>query len=632
MEANGQRESKPNKQSSLADLLHISPAAVSLYYELAAEPSPYLKAEIEEQHGLSVKKADQYLSELQTCGLVRRNPDETYEAVAPIEAVLMALTRVRALLRQLQTDFPNRLESGIPGLNVKVKKEVDTLPYQLETLRTNIDKSLDTAFERFRGKVHAIQTAPSFESFATNLQTQLLAEVDERMMETRNQLNDFESIDAFINVLNKLKNDVFDIVNISLSDMREQSFRLHELDEFRETLVELWNVTPSIVEEHLADFEQEISILEASLGDLMETKYRLGAFKGVIENFAQDHIMTAIKHLKSNFQVSLTEAIQDLLQEAQERFEEVAKAAHQEFEKLREQLAAWVQNALNIAFSEVIQRNQKASTNLADRLAELTYTFQQQFADGLEDSVKKVSLQARELDAQLAEVPDILDQIRSQEFSPLLDQMVVQSERHLTKITHDIPKTFTEWRNEYIQATNAQITSLLQEAEGNLSLATQSVNQFWRRSKESEPTAFDLYQFVAGEKDFQSQMASQIARARSQLFIILPRSIRLKIKLLRMIPREVRVRIVVADTPASKAVQSLQRIADKHSNFQIRHDPRGDIWGVIHDSEQIILGNTSKGVANVIGISSSHEDHVELLRTIMETRWLHARSFSTKIG
>jgi hypothetical protein len=630
MDANEHQESGLSKKPSLAELLNVSPPAVTLYFELAAEPNSYPKAEIQENHGLSEKKTDQYLSELQTCGLVRRNPDETYEAVAPVEAVMIALTRVRDLLRQLQTDFPERIETSIPEIDVSVKKEVEILPYQLETVRTKIDQSLDLAFEGFRGKAHTLQSTPTFEAFAENLQTQLLSEVDERIMETRNQLNDFETIDAFINVLNKLKNDVFDIVNISLSDMREQSFRLHELDDFRETLKELWNITPSVVEEHLAEFEQEMSALEASLGELMETKYRLGAFKGVIENFARDHIMTAVKRLKSNFQVSLTEAIQDHLKEVQERFEEVSKVAHQEFDKLREQLAEWVRNALDLAFSEVIQRNQKATTELADRLAVLTQFFKEKFAVGLEDSVKKVRLQARELDTQLAQVPDILDQLRNQEFTPQLDQMVAQSERHLTKITHDIPKAFEEWRTSYIRATNTQISSLLQEAEGHVSLATQSVNQFWRRSKESESTAFDLYQFVVGEKEFHSYMASQIARARSHLFIILPRAIRVKVKLLKMIPSNVQVRLVVADTLATKMVQSIQRLAEKNSNFQVRHDPRGDIWGVIHDSEEILLGNTSKGTGNVVGIASSHEDHVDLLRSIMETRWLHARSLSVK--
>ncbi len=630
MEVNRQHESEPTKRPSLAELLHVSPYAVSLYFELAAESIPYAKTEIQENQGLTAKKASEFLNELQTCGLVRRNPDETYEAVAPIEAVMIALTRVRDLLRQLRNDFPERIETGVPRIEATLRKEVETLPYQLEALRTNIDRSMDAAFESFRGIAHTLQSSTTFEAFAGDLQAQLLSEVDERMMETRNQLNDFESIDSFINVLNKLKNDVFDIVNISLSDMREQSFRLHELDDFRETLIELWNVTPSIVEEHLAEFEQEMSLLEASLGELMETKYRLGAFKGVIENFARDHIMTAVNRLKADFQVSLTEAIQDHLKEAQERFEEVAKVAHHEFDKLREQLAEWVHNALNLAFSEVIQRSQKASTNLADRLADLTQTFQQRFTTGLDDSVKKVKLQARELDTQLAQIPDILDQLRDQQFTPQLDQMIVQSEHHLTKITHDLPKSFSEWRNGYIRSANAQISSLLQEAEGHVSIATQSVNQIWRRSKESEPTTFNLYQFVIGEKEFQSYTASQIARARSQLFIILPRAIRLKVKLLNMIPSDVRVRIVVADPPASKTVQSIQRIAAKNSNFQVRHDPRGDIWGVIHDSEEIILGNTSKGTANVVGIASSHEDHVVLLRTIMETRWLHARALSSK--
>jgi predicted transcriptional regulator len=630
MEANQQAESDVNKHPSLADLLHVSQPAIGLYFELATEQSPSSMDEIQENHRLSSKKADQYLTELQTCGLVRRNPDESYEAVAPVEAVMIALTRVRDLLRQLRTDFPERIETGIPGIDVSVKKEVEKLPYQFEKLRTNLENTLDTAFEGFRGKAQAIQASPAFEVFTDELQALLLSEVDERMMETRNQLNDFESIEAFINVLNQLKNDVFDIVNISLSDMREQSFRLHELESFRETLIELWNITPSVIEEHLADFEQEMSVLEASLGDLMETKYRLGAFKGVIENFTKDHIMTAIKRLKANFQVSLTEAIQDHLQEAQKRFEEVAKSAYQEFDKLREQLAEWVRNALDLAFNEVIQRNQKATTELADRLAELTLTFRSRFVEGLEDSVNKVKIQARELDTHIAKIPDMIDNLRGKEFTPQLDQMVTQSEQHLTKITHDIPKAFSEWRTQYIESTNKQLASLLEEAEGHVTLATQSVNQFWRRSKESEPETFDLYKFVIGEKEFHSYMASQIARARSQLFIVLPRKIRIKVKLLKMIPQDVRVRIVVADTPAARMVKSLQRLAAKNSNYQIRHDPRGDMWGVIHDQEEIILGNTSKGTTNVVGITSSHEDHVDLLRSIMETRWLHARSLPSE--
>jgi hypothetical protein len=625
MEANGRQRPESTRQPSLAELLKISAPAMSLYFELATEPNSSPKDEIQENHGLSAKKTDQYLNELQTCGLVRRNPDQTFEAVAPIEAVMIALTRVRDLLRQLQSNFSEQIETGIPKIDTTMKKDVDTLPYQLELLRTNIDRSMDTAFDNFRAKAHTLKVFPTFEEFTGNLHTQLLAEVDERMMETRNELNDFESIDAFINVLNKLKNDVKDIVNISLSDMREQSFRLHELDEFRETLIELWNITPSVVEEHLAEFEQEMSTLEASLGDLMDTKYRLGAFKGVIENFARDHIMTTVKRLKVNFQVSLTEAIQDHLKRAQERFEAVSTAAHQEFEKLREQLAEWVHNALDLAFNEVIQRNQAASTDLADRLASLTQTFQERFVKGLEDSMKKAKLQARELDIHLSQIPDVLDNLRDQELTPQLDQMVAKSERHLSKITHDLPKSFAEWRTSYIRSTTAQIHSILQEAEAHVTIATQSVNQFWRRSKESEPSTFDLYKFVIGEKEFQSHMASQIARARSRLFIILPRATPLKVKLLNMIPKDVRVRIVVADSPTSKPVQSIQRVVAKHSNFQIRHDPRGDIWGVIHDSEEILIGNTSKGTANVVGISSSHEDHVELLRSIMETRWLHAR-------
>ncbi|MFW9831099.1 MAG: hypothetical protein ACFFD8_04940 [Candidatus Thorarchaeota archaeon] len=628
MDANEHTIAEPKKAPSLAELLHISPQAVSFYFELTTEDSSLSQEEIQEKYRLSGKKTEEYLKALQTCGLVRRNPDKTFEAVAPIEAVLIILTRVRDLLRQLQQDFPQQLDKGLPPMSDSIRKELDTFPYQLNEVRSIIDKTLTKTFSAFKEKTIASQMFPTFESFTDNLYLEILGALDERLMETRNQLNDFESLEAFVNVLNKLKNDVADIVNISLSDMREQAFRLHELDEFRETLAELWNITPSIVEGHLADFEQEMSELEASLGDLMETKYRLGAFKGVIENFAKEHILTAVKTLKTNFQLSLTEAIQDHLQQAMQRFEKVSKTAHHEFEKLREQLANWVRNALDLAFGEVIQRNQQAATNLASRLESLTRTFQERFVKGLDDSLLKVKLQARELDGHLLHIPAIIDELRNQEISPHVREVMDRSEKQLTDKTHEIFKLFSGWRNTYINITGKQVKSLLEEAEGQVTIATQRVNQFWQQSKESEPAIFDLYKFVIGEKEFNSNAASLIARSRNQLFIILPRTKSVKVKLLRMIPRNVNVRIVVSDLPDSKSVMSVKRVVANKPNFQLRHDPRGDIWGIIRDSEEILLGNTSKGTANIVGITSSHEDHIELLRSIMETRWLHARNLA----
>ncbi len=626
MKANDSLQSEPIRSSSLAELLHVSQQAINLYFQLVQDAGSITKSQILENQGLSSKQAEQYLTELQACGLVRRNPDDTLEAIMPIEALMLALTGIRNLLRELRKDFPKKVSNGIPSINNTVQSRLDTLPSQLEKIQNAVNKTLDKVLNDFHSKAMNLQSFPTFETFADNIQSKLLEEVDTQMMEVRNRLNEFESIEALTNVLSKLKNDVFDIVNISLSDMREKAFRLHELETFRETLIELWNITPSIVEEHLTTFEQEMSTLEASLGDLMETKYRLGAFKGVIENFAKEHIMTAVRKLKANFQISLTEAIQDHLKQVQERFEEVSRAAYHEFDKLREQLAEWVRNALDLAFSEVIQRNQRAASDLALRLEELTLVFRDRFASGLYDSVKQVKLQAHELDKHLNRIPEQLSLLREKEIAPQVDFLMKQSEIELGKITHDLPKAFVDWRMNYLQTVNTQMTSLLEKTEGHLNLATQSLNQFWRRSKETEATTFDLYQFVIGETEFQSYVASLIARSRKHLYLILPRSIKVKLKLLNMIPSDVHVRIVAADNPDSKLVKSLEKVAIKNPNFQLRHDPRGDVWGVVRDFEEIIIGNTSKGTTNIVGIASSHEDHVELLRSIMETRWLHAKS------
>jgi hypothetical protein len=630
MEANRPSGPVPKTASSVADLLQVSSDAVSFFFELTAEETPLTPEEIQAKYSLSEKISEQYLTELQKTGLVRRNPDKTFEAIAPVEAVMLILTQIRNFLRQLRKELPDQMATGVPQISNALQNTIESLPYQLETLRIDIDRTLDKAFEEFHRKTDSIEGSQAFDAFTLKLYDQLISEVDERMMETRNQLNEFESIDNFIRVLNKLKNDVFDIVNISLSDMREQAFRLHELDEFREDLVELWSITPSIVEGHLSAFEQEMSTLEASLGDIMDTKYRLGAFKGVIENFARDHIMASVKALKQNFQLSLTEAIQDHLRKTQERFEEASTAAHREFNKLREQLADWVRNALDLAFNEVIERNQKTTSDLATQLAELTEHFRTSFIAGLDDSIKAVKLQAREVDRQLAQVPPTLTGLRERELTTRLDQLIEKSEQTLTALSHDLPKAYTTWRTNYLTTVNSQVASLLDQAEGNITLATQSVNQFWRRSKESEPSTFDLYQFVIGEKEFKSYVTHLIAKTRNHLLLLLPRTTsatRVTQKLLKMIPSDVRVRIIMADSPGTKPVQSVQHVVEKNPNFQIRHDPRGDIWGAIRDFEEIILGNTSKGTANIVGIASSHEDHVDLFRTVMENRWLHAHRY-----
>ena len=630
MEAKRPAGPEPKTTASVADFLQVSAEAVSFFFELTAEEIPLTREEIQTKYSLPEKTTEQYLTELSKSKLVRRNPDSTFEAIAPVEAVMLMLTQIRRLIRELRKELPEQLASGIPHISDNLRQTIDTLPFQLESLRSDIDQTLDKAFEAFRDKTTSIQGSQAFDTFTSKLYDQLIAEVDERMMETRNQLNEFESIDSFIQVLTKLKNDVFDIVNISLSDMREQAFRLHELDEFQEDLVELWSITPSIVEGHLSDFEQEMSTLEASLSDIMDTKYRLGAFKGVIENFARDHIMTSVKTLKHNFQLSLTEAIQDHLRKTQERFEAASAAAHREFDKLREQLATWVRNALDLAFDEVIERNQKTTSDLAQQLAELTENFRTSFIDGLDGSIKVVKLQAREVDKQLALVPHALAGLREKELTARLDQMIDRSERTLTALSHDLPKAYMAWRKNYLTTVDSQVASVLDQAEGNITLATQSINQFWQRSRESEPSSFELYQFVIGDKEFNSYVSHLVAQTRNHLLLIIPRitsATRITQKLLKMIPSEVRVRIIMADHPGSKPVKSFQRVAEKNPNFQIRHDPRGDIWGALRDFEEIILGNTTKGTANVVGIASSHEDHVELFRTIMENRWLHAHRY-----
>ncbi len=614
------------KNSSLADMLAIEPDALKLYFDMTAYDGSLDRESLLTEFKLSTKKLDKCISQLQNRGLVRQNQDNTFEAIAPIEAVMIVLTNIRGSLRQLREQFPQELTQGLPSMSPEFQQQLDRLPSIIFDIRSTIDKALNSVLIKFQAKAEDLHAAPNFEVFTNDLHQTLIEEVNQRINEVRSQLDDFGTLETFSAVLEKLKNDVFDIVNISLSDMKEKAFRLHELEQFKETLADFWNTTPSVISSHLTTFEQEMSTLEASLGDLFETKYRLGAFKGVIENFAREHIMTAVRTLKKNFQISLTESIQDHLQYVQERYSKVSVAALQNFEQLREKLANWVKMALDMAFNEVAHRNKEAAADLASELKDITYDFQRKFAEGLEETISAVNSKARELDVQLEQVATQVPRLHEQEIRPKLDKILAKAEKRLEKFARGVPKTLEEWRLEYLQTAQKQVRTLLDQAQAQATFAAHGLNQVWQRSRETTPEAFDLYHFVIGQDEFESQLVSHIGKARHNLLIILPRGITIKQAFIQMIPSDVRVRLVISDSPESPSTKKLLKEFGKLDNLQIRQDPRSEMWGILSDFKEILLGNTAKGTANVVGIASSHEDHVELLRPLLETRWLHARS------
>lgn len=630
METRPQKGAATGKPSSLPDLFSLPSQALDLYFGMTTQQAAMSQEELAKQHHLSEAKLKDLLTQLEARGLVRQNPDKTYEGVAPIEAVAMSLSAVRDTLQMLQQNLPGQLEAGIPPVTEEVRRVVEDFAKNISELRAVIDGPVIELLDSFSEKAGNLRGAPAFSEFVDKLQTKLVREVEKRMEEVRGDLDKFDSLEAFTRVLEKLKNDVFAIVNISLSDMREKAFRLHELQDFRENLVELWHTTPSIVGQHLTTFEQEMSTLEASLGDLFETKYRLGALKGVMENFTREHIMTSVKALKSNFQRSLTEAIQDHLETVQQRFDKVSVLALQEFEQLRNQLAEWIKNALDIAFGEVTRRNQEAATGLATKLEQLTMSFQDEFTDGLQGTVTKVKANAKELDSQLIQMNTGVTRLHSEKMTPKIDQIARRTENQIARLANTLPKNFEQWRTHYLESVENQLSVTLQQAQARISLAVEGIDQFWRRSKVAEPASFKLYRFVEGQPDFQGEVTSMVSRARRSLLLVLPRAVPARSDLLKLVPGGVQVRLVVADEPGSAEFEPLRKAVAGVANIQVRYDERNDLWGVLRDSEELVLGSTAKGLTQVAGIASYQEDQVELFRLLLETRWSHARPVSAR--
>jgi hypothetical protein len=612
------------KISELADLLSLPSDALTLYFDLAAKSTSVTTDELQKKYGFSRAQMNELLIKLQGRDLIRQNQDNTYEAIAPIEAVIVVLGTVREALQKLREDIPHQISTSAPTTLDEIQKQIGGLQQPILKLRTTIESKISTAITKYQSKTETCRSIPTFEAFTSKLDATVQKEIEKRVNEILNQLKDFKSIEALTNVLEKLKNDVSEIVNISLSDMKEEVFQLRGIEEFRETLVELQNSIPQLVKDHLTTFEEELQILEDSLSDLFETKYRLGAFKGVIENFTREHVLVSVTNLKNNFQKSFTDTLQNQIQIALKRFEKISASAKQEFEKLRDQLAEWVKNALDLAFSEVISKNRKATTELAENLEQTTLKFKENFLEGIQKTIIKVKVQAQKLDSELEKITAVFPTLYQKEILPEISKLIESMDTHLDRLLSNIPSIFSKWRNEYLKSTQEQITALLAQTENLVSLASQGLDQVWTRSKETSPETFDLYRFVFGEPDFRSYFLSLISRAQRNLLLILPHTTSISSDFLRLISGYLRVRVVIADNPNSPKFAELMQMYYQRDNIHIRHDPKAKIWGALRDFEEILIGSAAKGTANIAGIASMHEEHVELLRMLLETQWLNA--------
>jgi len=622
-------KNSPSKSVELVKIPFLDPEAVDLYFNLAARGEPVTIEEIRGSVGGDPGQVEKVIVQLVERGLIRRIATEDgYEAIAPVEAVAAQLEVLRGAVQELREQLPHQLEEALKLLEKNLQQQRIA---ELSTLAPELGITISSAIREALGAFHAqaeeLRGAPAFEAFAEELRSNLMREVEQRMAQVRS-MTKCHSLDEFNTIANQLKQDLLDIIGISLSDLGERAFRLREVEEFRNYLAQLWEEAPAIVKRHLSSFEEEMRTLEASIGDLFETKYRLGAFKGVVENFVREHVMKALQELEVNFQLSLTESIQGFLATAQERFEQASAAAQQAFEELKKTLSSRLEEAMDLALGEAAHRYQESASGIAEELEQLAKSFQENFAKELDEVITIVKARARQVDQKLLETASRLSRLQEEELAPHIDKIVQKVESTIGSLARQVPKTLKQIKSSLLQTAEDQIAPLLEETEARIALASQSLDLLWRRTAESEPAVFNLYRFIQGEKEFNACLTDLLVRTRRHLLLLLPSAELIQASLLKTLKRllpSLSVRLVVAGDKNSLGLRKLQELAAVYPNLQLRHDSRGDLWGALRDHEEILIGRTARGISSVNGISSRHEDHVALLRPLLENRWVRAR-------
>ena len=162
----------------------------------------------------------------------------------------------------------------------------------------------------------------------------------------------------------------------------------------------------------------------------------------------------------------------------------------------------------------------------------------------------------------------------------------------------------------------------------NLELAEKTMQEFWDRSKEASMMTFKDVWFIRSAEGMIAQINEAMSMVKMRLYMIVPSINDLDFTALSKIKSRINVRISTnfdLNDPTHKSkLDSLKEL----DNITIRYFPRGSMWAVNKDFEEMMISVVSgheTGSRSVAGMGSVLDEHIKLFAPVIEDVWLQSK-------
>ncbi|MHA1451572.1 MAG: hypothetical protein ACTSRD_01785 [Promethearchaeota archaeon] len=398
---------------------------------------------------------------------------------------------------------------------------------------------------------------------------------------------------------------------------------MKQIHDFKESVVALKTSTPANLEGRFIGMEKSI----ASLDKFQEYRDFIRDMKVSLPKKMRDQLSKFENKMKQVqkfhdlklFILNLKEVVPpDIEMEfgrMQSRLETIKSEIAQAFEK------QFRVGALS-SFAERI-----VSRIIKDQFEEMAGYFRDKVIQTTQNTLDQVIEQLGEITDTAGEISEgIGDSFKNIEAG--LEETLTDLEEKVTEVNDSIQKGISELKGEFQKEVMESLDEdVMMSVVHQLDLAEKTMQEFWDRSKDASMMTFKDVWFIRSAEAMQAQINEAMSMVKMRLYMIVPSISDVDFTALSKIKSRINVRISTNfDLNNAADKQKLDSIKEL-DNITVRYFPRGSMWAVNKDFEEMIVSVVSQDESgrHVAGMGSVLDEHIKLFAPVIEDVWLQSK-------
>ncbi|MBN2155623.1 MAG: hypothetical protein JW776_06250 [Candidatus Lokiarchaeota archaeon] len=398
---------------------------------------------------------------------------------------------------------------------------------------------------------------------------------------------------------------------------------MKQIHQFKESITGLKSAAPTALEGRFIGMEKSIASLDKFqeyvefIREMKETlpvkmKDQLSKFENQMKGVQKFH---DLKLFILNLKEVVPPDIEMEFGRMQSRLETIKSEISQAFEK------QFRVGALS-SFAEKI-----VSRIIKDQFEEMAGYFRDKVIQTTQDTLDQVI-------EQLGSITDTAGEISSgigDSFTNIeagLEETLGDLEKRVTEVNNSIQKGINELKGQFQKEVMETLDEdTMMSVVRQLDLAEKTMQEFWERSKAASMMTFKDVWFIRSPEAMKAQINEAFSMVKMRLYVICPTIKDIDFTALSKVKSRINVRISTDFDLNSSADKGKVDTLKEMTNVDLRYFPRGTVWALNKDFEEMIVCVVSKGDGElqVAGMGSVLDEHIKMFAPVLEDIWIQSK-------